>query len=42
MKKPTAENIDSELDKLIKMFDEQLAVSTSLRKKSLSNELGNK
>lgn len=29
-------NIDSELDKIIKIFDEQLAVSTSLRKKSLS------
>lgn len=38
MKKPQVENIDSELDKLIDIFDEQLAVSTSLRKKSLSVE----
>ena len=38
MKKPHAEDMDSELDKLIKIFDEQLAVSTSLRKKSLSVE----
>ncbi len=38
MKKPHAENTDSELNKLIKIFDEQLALNSSLRKKSFSVE----
>lgn len=36
MKKTHTENLDSELDKLTQAFDEQLTVTTTLRKKSLS------
>ena len=38
MQKPHLENLDSELEKLTKEFDSQLAISTSLRKKPISIE----